>query len=287
MSVRIVTDSTADLDPGLAERYEITVVPLSVLFGDEEFLDGVDIDSDRFFERLERESVLPTTSQPSAGAFREVYRRLVDEGATEILSIHVSEKLSGTLDSARQGAQGLEDVRVEFVDSGLTTLALGIGVVTAAEALAGGASVEEARDAAADQFARTHTFFLVDTLEYLRRGGRIGRASEMLGSLLRVRPLLSLTDGEVIPIGRVRTKQRAIEELLKCAAALKPIERMMIAHATTPDELTRIAERLREIAPDAPLVTGHIGPVIGVHAGPGLLAFAVVTAAPSPPATPS
>ena len=277
MSVRIVTDSTADLDPELAARHQISVVPLSVFFGDEELLDGVEIDSDQFFRRLQREPALPTTSQPSAGAFRDVYQRLKDEGATEILSIHVPEKLSGTLNSARQGAQEVEGVRVELVDSGLTTLALGLGVITAAEAVAGGASLDAARDLAAGQFARTHTFFLLDTLEYLRRGGRIGRAQEMLGSLLRVKPLLSLQDGEVVPIGRVRTKTKAIEELLARAAALRPIEQLAAAHANAPDELQYAVERLQALAPAAPLITGQVGPVIGVHAGPGLLAFAVVT----------
>ena len=260
MTVRIVTDSTADLDPKLAAEHDITVVPLSVLFGDEELLDGVDIDSKAFFERLEREPALPTTSQSSAGAFREVYQRLAEEGATEILSIHVSEKLSGTLDSARQGAQGVEDVRIEFLDSQLTTLALALGVLTAAKAIAGGASLDEARDAAASQFARTETYFLVDTLEYLRRGGRIGRASEVLGSLLRVKPLLALRNGEVEPIGRVRTKQKAIDDLMRRAAALRPIEQMMVAHAAAPDDLAQLVERLRALAPDAPLVTGEVGP---------------------------
>ncbi len=277
MSIQIVTDSTADLPAELVSEHAISVVPLSVFFGDEELLDGVDIDSEHFFRRLEREPALPTTSQPSAGAFRDVYQRLKDEGATEILSVHLSEKLSGTLASARQGVAEVDGVRIELVDSGVTTLALGLGVIAAAEAVKSGASLEEARDVALGQFARTHTFFLVDTLEYLRRGGRIGRAQELFGSLLRVKPLLSLQDGEVVPIGRVRTKAKAIEELLNRAAALRPIEQMMAAHATTPDELDYLAERLRGIAPQAPIVTGRIGPVIGVHAGPGMLAFAVVT----------
>ena len=286
MTVRIVTDSTADLDPQVAAEHDITVVPLSVLFGDEELRDGVDIDSAAFFERLTRETVLPTTSQPSAGAFREVYEQLAQEGATEILSIHVSGKLSGTLDSARQGAQGVEGVRVELLDSQLATLALALGVITAAEAAAAGASLDEARDAAAGQFARTQTFFLLDTLEYLRRGGRIGRRGEMLGSLLQVKPLLSLRDGEIEPIGRVRTKQKAIDDLLRRAAALLPFDQMAVAHAAAPEDLRQLVERLRALAPDAPLVTGEVGPVIGVHAGPGLLALGVVTPAEGSPAAP-
>ena len=286
MTVRIVTDSTADLDPKVAAEHGITVVPLSVLFGDEELLDGIDIDSAAFFARLVRETTIPTTSQPSAGAFRAVYEQLASEGATEILSIHISEKLSGTLDSARQAAQGapsLEGVRIELLDSQFATLALGLGVLAAARAAAGGASLDEARAVAASQFARTHCFFLVDTLEYLRRGGRIGRAGEVLGSLLQVKPLLSLRNGEIEPIGRVRTKQKAIEDLLRRAAELRPFEQMMASHAAAPDDLDQLAARLRALAPDVPLVTGEVGPVIGVHAGPGLLAFAVVTPAESSP----
>lgn len=287
MSVRIVTDSTADLDPKLAAEHDITVVPLSVLFGDEELLDGVDIDSAAFFERLEHETVLPTTSQPSPGAFREVYQRLADDGATEILSIHLSEKLSGTLDSARQGAQGIEGVRIELVDSEFTTLALGLGVLAAAQALEGGASLDEARALAESQFRRTECLFLVDTLEYLRRGGRIGRASEVLGSLLKVKPLLSLQHGEVEPIGRVRTKQKAIDDMLRRIAELGPIEQMMAAHAASHDDFQQVCERMRALAPGVPLVTGEVGPVIGVHAGPGLLAVAAVRPDESSPASPS
>jgi DegV family protein with EDD domain len=278
VSLRIVTDSTADLDPQLAARHRITVVPLSVHFGDEVLRDGVDIDPERFFVRLASSEVLPTTSQPSAGAFRDVYRQLVAEGATEILSIHIPAKLSGTLDSARQGAAEVEGARIAFIDSGFTTLALGLGVIAAAEAAEEGADLERAQAVAEGFFARVHCFFLVDTLEYLRRGGRIGRAAEFVGSLLRLKPLLSLQGGEVVPIGRVRTKARALDELLERAAALQPIERMMAVHATTPDELDALAARLRALAPEAPITTGRIGPVIGVHGGPGLLAFAIVTA---------
>lgn len=278
MSVRIVTDSTADLPADLIAKHAINVVPLSVFFGDNEFLDNVEIDSEHFFYRLERATALPTTSQPSVGAFHAVYQQLKNEGATEILSIHLSEKLSGTLASARQGAEGIDDVRIELVDSGLTTLALGLGVLAAAEAVQEGADLDKAHEVATSKFARTHTFFLVDTLEYLRRGGRIGHAQEMLGSVLRLKPLLSLQNGEVVPIGRVRTKARALDDLLGRAAELQPIEQMMAVHATTPHEIEYLTERLHDIAPQAPIVTGRIGPVLGVHAGPGMLAFAVVRA---------
>jgi DegV family protein with EDD domain len=285
MVIRIVTDSTCDLPPELVAEHGITVVPLVVLFGDEALQDGIDISAERFFKRLVRESKLPTTSQPAPAAFRAAYERLRDEGATEILSIHISGKLSKTLESARQAAEGLEGVRVVHIDSELTTLALGMGVVRAAEAVAAGHSLDETAEFVRGHFRRTHTLFLVDTLEYLRRGGRIGRAQEIVGSLLKVKPILSLQDGEVVPVGRARTKQKAIEEMLRRASEFRPIAETMAVHASTPDDLQYLVERLHGLAPLARLTVGRVTPVIGVHAGPGLLACAVVTAetdSPSP-----
>ena len=276
MSIRIVTDSTADLPPEVASKHQIAVVPLTVLFGDEELRDGVDITAERFFRRMQREAELPTTSQPSPGAFREVYERLAAEGATEIISIHVSSKLSGTLEASYQGAAGL-DVRIVHVDSQLTSLALGLGVIAAAEAVRDGATVEEARALVDDQFRRTHTFFVLESIENLRRGGRIGRAQGFVGSLLKVKPVLTFEGGEVVPVARARTRPRAIEEALRRAAAYRPIVQAMAVHATTPDDLEYVASRLRGLAPDAPILTGMLGPTVGVHGGPGLLSLAVVS----------
>ncbi|MBM4415214.1 MAG: DegV family protein [Chloroflexi bacterium] len=280
MTLRIVTDSTADLPPALAAQHAIGVVPLTVLFGDEQLRDGVDITSEKFFRRLVREQKLPTTSQPAPGDFRAAYETLIAEGASEILSIHISGKLSRTIESARMGAEGLP-ARIEHLDSGLASLALGLGVMTAAMRAAAGASLDETRALVADQFARTHLYFMVDTLEFLRRGGRIGRAQELIGSLLQFKPLLAIEAGVVEPIGRARTKQRALEELLRLAGELRPIEQMMAVHATTPDDLKFLVDRLYGLAPDAPITVGRITPVIGVHGGPGLLGFAVVTASRS------
>lgn len=280
MTIRIVTDSTADLPPDVAAEHRIEVVPLTVLFGDEELRDGVDITADRFFRRLQREPTLPTTSQPSVGAFREAYERLAAEGATEIISVHISSKLSRTLDSARQGAAGL-GVRVTHVDSRLVSFALGLGAVAAAQAAEQGKRAEEVRTLLEDQFARTRVFFVLDTIEYLRRGGRIGRAAGIVGSLLKVKPILSLEAGEVVPIGRARTRAKAIEEALSIAAEYRPIEQIGTAHATTPEDLAYVTDRLRGLAPDASVLTGSLGPVVGVHAGPRAIAFAIVSA-PSP-----
>ena len=277
MTLRIVTDSTADLPLEFIERLHITVVPLVVLFGDEELQDGVDINSEKFFKRLVRETQLPTTSQPSIGTFRATYEALLADGATEILSIHLSSKLSKTIESARQAAEEFPEARIVHIDSRTSSLAPGLGVIAAAEAAQAGKSLDEIRALVEDHFARTHIFIMVDTLEYLRRGGRIGRAQELIGSLLQFKPLLSIADGEVQPIGRARTKQKALEELLRRAGELRPFQEAMVVHATTPDDLDYVVQRLHGMEPEMPITVGRITPVVGVHAGPGMIAFAVVS----------
>ena len=285
MNVRIVTDSTADIPPELAAQHDITVVPCTILFGEEELLDGVDITSERFFRRLVRERELPTTSQPSPGAFREVYERLAGEGATEIVSIHLSAKLSGTVESARQAARDVEGVSVTCIDSRQTSLGLGLGVLEACAAAERGERASRIRELVEDHFARTHTFILFDTLEYLRRGGRIGRGMEVVGSLLRVKPLAKIEDGEVTAFGRVRTRPKAIEALLERAAELRPFTAAAAMHATTPEDLDYIVDRLHGLEPEASILSGRITPVVGVHTGPGLLGFVVVQAPANPPST--
>ena len=276
--LKIVTDSTSDLPPEAVAALGITVVPLSILFGDEELLDGVDIQSDQFFRRLQREAVKPTTAQPPSGLFRQAYEKLAAEGATEILSLHVSGNLSGTVESARQGGAGIEGVRIEHVDSRSVSLGLGVGVMDAAKAALAGGCLDEVLPRAVDVFRRTHVFFTLDTLEYLRRGGRLTRGQEILGTLLKLKPILGIVDGEVVALGRVRTKQRAIEDLLERCADLRPIEHAFVMHATTPDEAAYVRERLAAIDEHATITVGRITPVLGVHAGPGMLGMGVVTA---------
>jgi len=278
MVVRIVTDSTADLSPEIVAALDITVVPLVVMFGDEVLQDGIDINADKFFRRLVREPSLPTTSQPSVGTFRSTYEALRDAGATEILSIHISGKLSKTIESARQAARDTAGVRIELIDSLEASLGLGLGVLTAARLAQAGAALEDIRALTAAQFARTECYFLVDTLEYLRRGGRIGRAQQLIGSLLQFKPLLAIREGEVVPIGRARTRQRAIDDLIRRIGEMRPFTHAGVVHATTQEDCDYLAERLHGMALDAEIVTGRITPVVGVHGGPGFLGCAVVTA---------
>ena len=200
MAIRIVTDSTADLPPGAAHELGISVVPLSVIFGDEVYREGVDVTHDLFYDKLIHSRVLPTTSAPSVGDFLSVYEPLLDD-SDEIVSIHVSAKLSATHNNACQAARLLADrgARIEVIDSQLVSMGLGFLTLAAARAARGGAGVEEIRTIVERSIPRVHTIFVLDTLEYLRRGGRIGRARAFLGAVLRVKPLLSLRDGEVHP----------------------------------------------------------------------------------------
>ena len=276
--LRIVTDSTCDLPREAIQALGITVVPLSILFGDEELMDGVDIQTEQFFRRLERDPHMPTTAQPAPALFARAYQRLVDEGATEILSIHLSAKLSGTLESARLGAEGIEGARIERLDSGSVSLGLGMGVMEAAKAARAGKGLDEVRAFAADVFRRTHIYVTLDTLEYLRRGGRLSRGQELLGTLLKMKPVLSIQDGEVIPVGRVRTRQRAIEDILSRCSDLRPLEHLCVIHSTTTEEANYMRDRVAALDANAAITVARITPVVGVHGGPGVVGVGVVTA---------
>ena len=277
MTVRVVTDSTCDIPAPLITELGITVVPLTVRFGDEEFLDGIDITSEQFFKRLQRDATTPSTAAPAPGQFREVYERLVTEGATAIVSIHISRKLSATLEAATQAAEGLS-VPVLLVDSQSFSLGVGMGVIEAAKAAQAGRTAEQVKGVAEDTFRRSHVFVTLETLEYLRRGGRLSRGQELVGTLLKVKPILAAIDGEVVAIGRIRTKQKAVEDILSRLADLRPWAYAYVVHATTPDELAYISDRYRGLSPETLVVTGRMTPVIGVHAGPGGLGIGCVTA---------
>jgi len=278
MTVRVVTDSTCDIPATIVAELGISIVPLTVRFGDEEFLDGIDVTSEQFFKRLQRDAATPSTAAPAPGQFREVYDRLVTEGATEIVSIHISSKLSATFEAANVAAEGLS-IPVHFVDSGLFSLGLGMGVIEAAKAAHANRTAEQVKLVAEDTFRRSHVFVTLETLEYLRRGGRLSRGQEIVGTLLKVKPILAAQDGEVVAISRIRTKQKAVEDILSRLADMRPWAYAYAVHATTPDELAYIGDRYRGLSPETVVVTGRMTPVIGVHAGPGGLGIGCVTAA--------
>jgi DegV family protein with EDD domain len=274
--VAIVTDSTADLPPELVEELGVTIVPLQVIFGDEAYREGVDITTEEFYERLIRSRQLPTTSAPSVGDFQEVYERLLKE-VDSIVSIHIGVKLSGTVQAAQTARQSLaKPERIELVDSQAASMAMGFAIMEAVEASRAGAKLAEVKAAAESAVQRTHVLFMLDTLEYLRRGGRIGRARAYLGALLSVKPILTLREGEVYPEERVRTRTRGLERIIQSGIRHQNVKRAAVAHSTTPDEAESIRDRVAMAFPNVRVHLVRFGPVIGTHGGPGLVGVGVM-----------
>ncbi len=277
MTIRVVTDSTADLEPSQAAALGITIVPLHVHFGAAEYRDGVDISKATFYERLPVSAVLPRTSQPSPGEFVAAYRSLAAAGATGIVSVHIGGQLSGTVNSARTAAAAdAGSVPVEVVDTGQASMALGFAAQAAAEAAAAGGDLTMVAAAARDAAARGSVYLIVDTLEYLQKGGRIGRARAFLGALLRTRPVLELRGGEIQGIERPRTRPTALARLLDLTLRIPQPERIAVIHATTADEAETLAAQIRAARPGVDVTVARASPVIGVHIGPGAVGVCVL-----------
>ncbi|HKB32499.1 MAG TPA: DegV family protein [Candidatus Dormibacteraeota bacterium] len=269
-SVAIVTDSTADLPPELAALRSITVVPLTLNFDGKPLLDGVDIRPGEFYRRLHSVTTHPTTSQPSPGRFAEVYKSLLDEHDS-VVSIHISRKLSGTYESARQAAAMTDAKRVRVIDSELVSMSLGLITLAASSLAASGRDAAAIEAKVLDMRASIETYFSVATLEFLRRGGRIGRASALLGSVLQVKPVLCIRDGLVTPLERVRTFERALTRVVELT---REVDRgqgvcIIVGHADAEADAERIARELEPIAET--LMIQPLGPVVGAHAGPGVV----------------
>ena len=274
MTVRIVTDSTADIPQDLVKELDITVVPLTVQFGDKSFLDGVDISPDQFFQLLIESPKLPTTSQPSPGAFVDIYRGLL-EAEHQVVSIHISDNLSGTLNSARQAKDQLGDVPLEIIDSRQAAISLGLVVIAAARAVKDGASYEETQAVAKRALGQVQLFALLDTLEYLRKGGRVGKVRGFIGTLLHVRPIITVTDGIVQSVISVRSRAQGIRYMLTLAEERSPLLQAAVFHSTTPDEAVGLAEQVRPLVSDGNVIIGQVGPVIGTHVGPGTIGVVI------------
>jgi len=285
--VRVVTDSTADLPAEEAAELGITVVPLQVIFGEEVFRDGVDLSGEEFFRRLEGAHELPRTSQPSLGEFQRVFEELAQE-TDNILAIHLSSGFSGTAETARQAAQSpAGHCRIEVIDSGTVSMALGFAVLAAARAARWGADLDTCAANARSVLERQRLAVALDTLEYLRRGGRIGRAQAFLGGLLRLKPILTVRDGGAYPLTRVRTHRKALDEMLRICVEWGALAEAAVMYSTSIDDARYVAAEIGRRCPGIPIHVGRIGPVIGVHGGPGLVGITVVVAedaAPSPPA---
>ena len=278
MAIRIVTDSSADLPHDLADQWNITVVPMNVVVEDVNYKDGVDIDTDEFYRQLVTNSRLPTTAQPSAADFQEVYRGLADQGHS-ILSIHVSGKLSGTLNSAEQAKQSLGDAAsIEIVDSGLTSITLGLVALAAAELAESTETPKDLGERVRNGLPRYHCFFLLDTLEYLQKGGRIGKAQAWLGGVLSVKPILGLRDGEALPIARPRSRARGMRQLLELAQGMAPVRRLAVIYSTEPQRAEELRQGLTDLLPGDQIITARFGPALGTYIGPNAVGLALAQA---------
>ena len=278
--ISVVTDSTAYLPPELVAQYGIRVMPQQLIWGDKTFLDGVTIDPPTFYERLSRSADIPTTSQASAGEFADLFAEAA-RNADGIVGVFISTELSGTVASALAAQELLPDLPIEIkvVDSRSTTMGLGFVALAAARAAAEGKGLAEVAVAARELVPRVNVLFIVETLEYLHRGGRIGGASRLLGSVLRIKPLLHLTGGRIDALGRVRTKRKAVQRMLEVMAERvgnAPVHAAVI-HANAPEEAARLREQVRERFPYTELYLAELSPVIGTHVGPGTVGVAFYT----------
>jgi len=275
VTVKIVTDSTSDLPFPVAEELGITVVPVYLRFGDKVYRDGVDISHDEFYQKLVTSPVHPSTSQPSPLDFADVYSKLSEE-TDEVVSIHLSSKTSGTYESALRGKEMVgSGCRIEVIDSFLVSMALGLIVMAVARLAKAGKSLQTVMDEIRQAILQIRVLGVFDTLKYLLLGGRISRARALVGTLLNVKPLLTMRDGELVQAGLARTRGRGVEWLFDFARNALNIQELAIVHSTTPDEASSLKERLASIVDESRIHIGRLGPALGAHGGPGTLLLAL------------
>ncbi len=275
MAVKIVTDSSADLPAQLVQELGITVIPLYVRFGEEVYRDRVDISDDEFYQRLSRDPVHPSTVQPSPKDFADVYQKVSRE-ADGIISIHLSSKLSGTCNSALQGKEMAEVAcPIEVIDSQTLSMGLGFIAIAAAKAAKAGGALPEIVEEVKKSLPKIRLLGLLDTLKYLAQGGRIGKAKALLGSILNVKPLLSLENGEVVPAGQARTRSKGIDRLFDLVKNDTGIQDLAVVYNTTPEEAQDLVERISPIFDKKQIYLTTVGPLLGVHMGPGALIVVV------------
>jgi len=276
--VKIVTDSCSDITPQLAQELGIIVVPLYVQFGNETYRDNIDLSTEEFYRKLETSKILPTTSTAIPVSFAELFTKLAEE-TNEILTITVSETFSATYVVALQGKDMVsKDCRIEVIDSKSGAGGEMLLVISAAKMAQSGANLDQIADWVRRAIPRVHVRMSFDTLEYLRRGGRIGKAQAFLGSLLKANPVLGIKEGDTFPIARPRSRTQAMDFLVNFVKDFSQVEALVIEDATTPDDLETLAERLKDIVPPERIYRSKVGPVVGTHVGPHILAVSVLEA---------
>jgi DegV family protein with EDD domain len=276
--VKVVTDSCSDITPQLAHELGITVVPLYVQFGDETYRDNVDLSTEEFYRKLETSKIPPATSTATPADFASIFTKLAEE-TKEILTITLSEKFSATYAAALQGKMMVKkDCRIEVIDSREGAGAQMLLVILAAQMAGEGADLDNIVDRVKRAIPRVHMRMTFDTLEYLRRGGRIGKAQAFLGGLLKLNPILGIKDGAAFPIARSRNRTQAIDLMVNFVKGFSQLESVAVEDATTPDDLEVLAGRLKDVVPPERIYRSKVSPVVGTHVGPHVLAVAVLEA---------
>lgn len=278
MTVKIITDSLSDITSDLAEELGVTVVPLTVLFGHDQYLDRVTISTDEFYSRLINGDIWPTTTQPTPKAFAEVYDEALGE-VDELLVITASSKLSGTYQSAVGAISMIEKKgRIEVIDSETVAMGLGLIVINTARKANEGAGIDDLVKHVRSAVNRSHFVVYFDTLTYLAKGGRIGKAKELMGSVLSIKQILTVKDGEMAPLARKRSLAAGMDYLYNHVGSFKKIEELAVEHTTTLAEADKLANRVKSLAPDKHIYRSTVSPVLGVHGGPGAIAVTVLEA---------
>ena len=276
--IHLVTDSTSDITQKDAAVMGITVVPLTVRFGEQQFRDGIDMDSAAFYAQLQKNTTHPTTSQPTPEQFADVYHSLLQHADDSVVGLHISAKLSGTLQSAHIAAQEVGSERIHLVDTESASAGLQLLLRAALEDVAAG---RDARDVAARTIARRDKvtiYVLLDTLTYLQRGGRIRRTQAVVGAVLNVKPLLKVQGGEVLPEARVRSRRQGVDRMLELLRAKLPMRYLAAFHCGAPELLPDLVTRLKALAAETEIITGQVGPVVGAYTGPGGIGLAGLSA---------
>jgi DegV family protein with EDD domain len=274
--VKIITDSLSDISPAKAKELGITVVPLNIHFADKLYKDSIDLSPDEFYQKLTGSKIFPSTSAPAPGLFLELYESLAKE-SKEIIAIMASNKISAVQESAIQAkAMFKGDCRIEIINTEQLIGAEAILVYLALEAAKKGANLDQITDLVKKAIPRVHSRMVFDTLEYLEKGGRIGKAKALVGGLLKIHPMLGLKDGQVHPFRNARNRAQAIDLLVSFVKEFKKVEMVVIEHATTPEELDLLADRLNAFFPKERMIRSRVGPVIGTHTGPHVLSVCVL-----------
>ena len=279
MIVKVVTDSSSDMPRDVAAQYGISVIPQKVIFGTEELRGGVDITGDEFYRRVSTSPTLPTTSQASPGEFKELYESIAGD-ADGIVSVHVSGALSGTVNSARSGGDEAEiDCPVEVVDSMQAGMGTGLVAIAAARAANDGGDLQAVVSAAEDAASRCETYVLLDTLEYLVKGGRVGKARAMVATLLKIKPMIILREGIVDELGKERSHRKGMARLRRVTEDFAPLDELCVNYTTTPDEARAFADQLQSLLPEGkePLIA-QIGPAVGTYTGPSAIGISLLRA---------